>query len=264
MIMREVGSVPYLNAKPLLYGLETEQADTYKIATKTPAKLALDLRDELLEFALLPIIEYGRGHDNYALVPNLCIGTSGSVASVLLFFKKDIRALQSVALDASSRTSVALLKIILSEKYGIQPRFTVMEPSLETMLAQADAALLIGDNALHQREKYKHFLDLGEEWVLWTGLPFVFAAWVGREENFERGDLQILQNSLELGEKNLPSIIANYTRAESWQGYSLTKYLQTNIDYRMSEDHIDGIKAFLEMAFYHGLLEHLPDLHFFN
>ena len=186
-----LGAVSYLNTRPLVYGLEARPT--------WPAEAALPRRrlgstcgstclrnarscstPDTIDLGLIPSIEYP-GHD-YRIVPGVSIASDGPVASVAIFSKVPTENIRSIALDTSSRTSIALLRVLCARWFEIEPRLVSMPPDLGRMIGECDAALVIGDNALFTDEQALGLekVDLGEEWIGMTGLPFVYAFWAGR------------------------------------------------------------------------------------
>lgn len=263
--MRPVGLVKYLNALPLTHALSSGKLDhDFALVSDVPSKLADDLKETILDIALIPAIEYGRLHEPHSIIPDICIGSEGPAASVLLFFNKDMKNLKKIALDTSSRTSVALTKILLTEKFGFSPEYIPMAPDLGKMLASADAALIIGDKALEYSVSNQNFLDLAEEWHEWTGLPFVFAFWVGKSNAWSAGELKHFKESKKLGMDNLDNIAAQYARNHPQDVSFYRNYLKNNIKYSLNDDFLEGLNAFLEMAFYHSLIDNLPQIKLFD
>jgi chorismate dehydratase len=182
MRLVRLGAVDYLNARPLVYGLELK-TDLFSLRFDVPSKCAALLHEGSIDVGMIPSIEYVRGRD-YRIVPGLGIISDGPVASVALFTTRPVDAIRTIAADTSSRTSNALLRILCVERFGIDPDFQPMPPDAEAMLHRCDAALLIGDPALfldHQRLGATK-IDLGEEWKALTALPFVWAFWAGRRD----------------------------------------------------------------------------------
>ena len=145
-----------------------------------PARCAELLHANEVDLGLIPSIEYP-GHD-YRIVPGVSIASDGPVASVAIFSKVPTEKIRSIALDTSSRTSIALLRVLCARWFDIEPRLERMPPDLGRMIGECDAALVIGDNALfidHDALGLEK-VDLGEEWIGMTGLPFVYAFWAGR------------------------------------------------------------------------------------
>ncbi|MEP6916600.1 MAG: menaquinone biosynthesis protein, partial [Acidobacteriota bacterium] len=181
-----LGAVDYLNARPLVYGLEGG-TDLFSVRFDLPSRCATLLHESAIDVGMIPSIEYLRG-DDYRIVPGLGIVSAGSVASVALFSTKPVEQIRSIAADTSSRTSNALLRVLCAEQFHIDPRFEPMAPDAALMLQRCDAALLIGDPALFL--DYEAIgaakVDLGEQWTSMTGLPFVWAFWAGRPEALSR------------------------------------------------------------------------------
>ncbi|MHB2153521.1 menaquinone biosynthetic enzyme MqnA/MqnD family protein [Calditrichota bacterium GD2] len=263
--VKNVSYVSYLNTKPLVYGLEKGLVKHDFVMQKdVPSVCAERLLQGEVELGLIPSIEYARGKGGLKIVPELCIASRGAVKSVALFFNQDIRRINTIALDTSSRTSVALLKILLLEKFEIEPQFVPMAPDLREMLQKADAALVIGDRALQYQASFPNHLDLGEEWTDMTGLPFVYAFWAGHELSLSNDEVTIMQKSHEIGAQNIEKISREYAvgKAQSWQFYQ--EYLTRNIFYKLGEDEKAGLLEFYHYAFYLGLIEHIPELHFYE
>ncbi|NUQ01898.1 MAG: menaquinone biosynthesis protein [Armatimonadetes bacterium] len=179
-----VGTVAYLNAKPLTWALEQRQVPGIEAVPAVPSKLGAMLLAGELDAAIVSSVVALRNPELVILPEAGCIAADGPVQSVLLFSRCHIQQIRTVALDTSSLTSVALTEILLRLRYGLSPAFRPMPPDLPAMLSEADAALLIGDPGLAQYFRGPEaaaydVLDLGRAWREWTGLPFVFAAWVG-------------------------------------------------------------------------------------
>ena len=177
--MFRLGVVSFLNALPL-YATLRQHADI-EIVPALPAKLAEGLTSGIYDAALMPVVDHLRGVGE-GLLGNAIVGATGRVESVMLFSKLPIEAVNSVALDTSSHSSVALTTIIARDFYNLNPRWIHHAPDLKQMLQKADAALLIGDPALiaMQNPGEMRVYDLAGEWQRFTGLSFIFAAWAAR------------------------------------------------------------------------------------
>ena len=193
-----IGAVSYLNSKPLIEDLVTLASDA-ELLLDYPSHLAEQLAQRELDVALIPSVEYLRNPD-YEIVSDACVATCGPVLSVKLFSRCHPRDIKHLALDAGSRTSIALVQILLAERFGVTPHLAPLP--LETSIEKTteDAILLIGDRAMHTpQEEFHTVWDLGEEWTTWTGLPFVFALWVTRKGT-ELGNVeQALMQSRDCG-----------------------------------------------------------------
>ena len=250
-----LAAVSYRNALPLLPGLETQ----CEIVRAVPSQLAPLLRAQKCDAALLPVVEWFRGAGE-DVVSDACIGATGDVRSVLLFHRGPIEKISNIALDQSSRTSVALLQIVLEDGYGVRSNSTVLSPNLETMLHANDGALLIGDAALEARANCEilgaQILDLGEAWQHLTGLSFVFAAWIARRDlpSESRDELaRLLSNARDEGCKNF-DVLARDGATSALSAAELKSYFTHNIDYVFTESHRAGLEEFRRRCAIHGLI----------
>jgi chorismate dehydratase len=175
-----LGAVSYLNTRPLVDGLDARSGVSVRF--DVPARCADLVEAGEVDLGLVPIIEYARHADDYAVVPDVSIASRGAVDSVALFTRQPIERVRTIALDVSSRTSAGLVRLLCARHWRIKPAFVPAAPDIGAMLDTADAALLIGDPALFldpasvDAEK----IDLGLAWRDLTGLPFVWAVWAGR------------------------------------------------------------------------------------
>ena len=184
MPVPRISASSYSNTAPLVWSfLYGQNRGKYElIMDNAPARSAELLRQKRVDAALVPVIEYQRIED-VLLVPNVCVGARERVRSVCLVTKgEDLRDVKTVALDVSSRTSVALTKIVFREFHGIEPQYNVAKPNLSEMLSISDCALLIGDPALTIDENEYRKFDLAETWRKFTGFGFVFAMWMAQTE----------------------------------------------------------------------------------
>ena len=195
----KLGAVDYLNARPLVYGLELKN-QLFSLRFDAPSKCAALLHEGSIDVGMIPSIEYLRG-PAYRLVPSVAIVSEGPVASVAIFSTKPLDRVRSIAADTSSRTSTALMQILCYEVFGIDPEFVPMAPDITAMLGRCDAALLIGDAALFLDYSPKGLLktDLGEEWTKLTGFPFVWAFWAGRPGVLSQSAVEALEAARDEG-----------------------------------------------------------------
>jgi chorismate dehydratase len=255
-----LGAVRYLNALPLVHGLSG--AEGFEIARWAPSRVADALHAGDLDVGMIPSIEYARG--GYAIVPGVAIASRGRVGSVCLLHKGPRQGIRRVALDASSRTSAALLKVLLAEESRHDVEYLTLEPDLDAMLDVADAALLIGDLALDLDCPLDR-LDLGEEWTTRTGLPFVYAFWAGRPGALSPADVARLLAAQSAGLDDLPGIARSFAlagagRAERQPRY--LAYLRDNIVYALGEAEQRGLREFYRRATRIGILGAPPELRF--
>ena len=246
MGIARLGAVDYLNARPLVYGLEL-RTDLFSLRFDVPSKCAALLHEGSIDVGMIPSIEYERGRD-YRIVPGIGIISDGPVASVALFTKTPIERIRSIAVDISSRTSYALLRILCLERFGIDPDFQPMAPDPVLMLGRCDAALLIGDPALfldHERLGAEK-IDLGEQWKTLTGLPFVWAFWAGRRDGLSPAAVTALVAARDRGVARSDEVAAAYCgpdRAQRGQSY-----LRENIRYTLGEREESGLVKYYELA----------------
>ena len=248
-----LGAVDYLNAQPLVYGLEKRQ-DLFALRFDPPSLCAELLHDDSIDVGMIPAIEYCRGPE-YRIVPGMAIVSARKVASVALFTTKPLAGIRTVAADTSSRTSIALLRILCAERFRLSPEFRPMAPDPGAMLAACDAALIIGDPALYLDpvESKVEKIDLGEEWNAMTGLPFVWAFWAGRPGVVSLEAVQALTHARDAGVAASTQIAAEYCGpARAALGKA---YLRDNIQYAMGGRETAGVLMFYQLAARHGLIE---------
>ena len=257
-----LGAVAYLNTKPLVRGLDV-RPDLFTLRFDVPAQCAALLHEGRIDLGLIPAIEYLRG--DYRIVPGVAIGSNGAVGSVALFSKVPIGQIATLALDISSRTSVALTRIMCVRRWNITPKFTPAEPDLRAMLARADAALLIGDPALSIDASSRGLIktDLGSEWQALTGLPFVYAMWSGREGACGPEHVAELNAARDRGLADVDTIAREHARGDTAREAQAAQYLSDNLKYGLGEAEIAGLRCFHELASEDGLAPGLRELRFY-
>jgi len=249
--------VSYLNAMPLVYGLEGDPR--FRLVRDVPSRVAEMLHAGEIDLGMIPSVEYAAG--DYAIVPGIAIGSRGAVRSVNLFHREPLAGVRKVALDVSSRTSVALARILLRERLGHDPEYVALGPPVEQMLDAADAALVIGDPALYFQGEAER-LDLGEEWTARTGLPFVFAFWAGPAGVVDAADVARLQHVLRAGRAALSEIAAQYNGLGAGRTAESEAYLRRNIVFALGESEQAGLREFYRRAHALGLIARVPELRF--
>jgi chorismate dehydratase len=249
--------IEYLNASPLNYGfLHGMGEGLFEMCVQVPSVCADQLRAGHVDAGLISSIEYLR-IPNLRVVPRLCISSPRRVRSVLLISRKPPEQIRTLALDTSSRTSSVLVRLILRERYGVDPVVSELKPDLETMLQENDAALMIGDAAMRAPKAGLMVLDLAEEWYAWTGLPFVFALWTvhgqAPELPGQAGTASYFHQSLEWGRQHLEEIIEDAWPRVGWTRQELREYFTENIRYDLGEAERQSLSIFFEKAAHHGL-----------
>jgi len=291
-----LGAVGYLNARPLVYGLD--QSPRFDVRYDVPSECARLLHANEIDVGLIPSIEYLRGGP-YSVVPDLAIASHGAVASVALFATKPMRDVQSVAMDTSSRTSVALVRVLCARLYHITPAIESRGPDLDDMLARCDAALIIGDNALFAEpakstvygrqqstvdsrqstgvyrreftggrqatELMIEKIDLGEAWLELTGLPFVYAFWAGRADALSKDDVARLQRARDEGIERPEQLAREYLADSAPDRQELGgRYLRHNIKYHLGDEERAGLERFYRYAAEAGVVSDPGELRFFE
>lgn len=251
-----IAASSYLNTAPLIWSfISGPRRESVKLVTDTaPARCADMLAKAEVEVALVPVIEYQRLSE-VALVPDVCVGSRSAVRSVVLVSRvNNLKKVKRVALDNSSRTSVALVKIIFREFLGFEPEWETSPPDLKSMLGRADAALIIGDPAMKiPRDQFRVF-DLATMWHDYTGLGFVFAMWMARENNAEAVRLIDFAAARDEGLAHLNEIAAQYATQIALSAEEIKTYLSRNIVFRMDEELKEGLELYFELAYKHQLI----------
>ena len=257
-----VGIVDYLNSKPLAWGfLKGHHANLFAPELHPPARVARLLAEGALDVGLIPSIEVARIPD-LEVIPGLCVAAEHEVRSVLLVARERLERVRRVALDANSRTSVALLRILCADRFGIAPEFTVQPADVPRMLAGAEAALVIGDPALQvDRERWRVH-DLAGEWRALTGLPFVFAVWAVRA-GVDFPDLAVyFKNSMRHGLAALDSLVREAAAELGLDTGVIRRYLTEHLRFVLHEPERRALDEFFRRAHRHGLIEAVPELVF--
>lgn len=260
-----IGAVSYLNTKPLVYRL-AELAPKCEIVFDLPSRLADRLAEGTLDVALIPSIEFFQRPASYEILSNACIACRGPVRSVKLFSRVPVERIRTLALDEGSRTSVALVRILLAEREGVRPRLVPFPIDAAPEAIEADALLMIGDRAMHR--PWGEFVaewDLGDVWCRWTELPFVFAMWVARKgwhgpaaEVVASGDAgeqlaAILQRSRDLGVQHVEEIAAKEHTEVGISQAECLQYLRDHLHFELGPRELAGLKLFREHAVRLGL-----------
>lgn len=258
-----LGAVGYLNARPLTWALD-RSPQRWRIRYDVPSVCAELLHAGAIDLGLIPSIEYLNAGD-YLFVPGVGIGSRGRVASVALYTRVPVEQIRHIALDTSSRTSVALVKVLAKHRFGIRPEFVSHGPDLRTMTRTHDAGLLIGDPALEADHAALglHKIDLGEEWTAMTGLPFVYAAWTGRAGAIDADGVRVLREAQDEGARSPDAIAAEYGRGDAAVTARAAAYLRDNVKYGLGPEEAAGLQTFLDYAAELGLAPRKRTLEFF-
>ncbi|CAL2068203.1 menaquinone biosynthesis protein [Streptomyces sp. TR1341] len=252
-----VGHIQFLNCLPLYWGLaRTGTLLDFQLTKDTPEKLSERLIQGELDVAPVTLVEYLKNSDDLVAFPDIAVGCDGPVMSCVIVSQVPLEQLDGakVALGSTSRTSVRLAQLLLSERYGVQPEYYTCPPDLGLMMREADAAVLIGDAALranlHDGPRYGLDVhDLGTLWKEWTGLPFVFAVWAARRDYLEREPLithQVHQAFLESKKISLEEVDKVAEQAAHWEAFdaqTLAKYF-TTLDFSFGDAQLAAVAEF--------------------
>ncbi len=232
----------YLNTKPLVWAFEQGiMKDEAEIIYDYPSRLAGMLSNGSIDIGLIPVAAIP-AISTPSIISDYCIGASGPVASVCLFSDVPMSEIETVLLDYQSRTSAALVKILIEQHWKKQVVYLDAGSGFESDIKGSRAGLVIGDRAFALRDQFKFIYDLAEEWISFSGLPFVFAAWVANN-TLSPVFLEDFNHSIGLGIHHIDEIV----RQQNFTSYNLNKYYTENIDYNFDEKKRKGMEVFLSM-----------------
>jgi chorismate dehydratase len=246
----KVSAISFLNTAPLMWDFDHgELRCKYQVDYTLPSTCAELLRAGMADIGIIPVAAYASIPD-LVVIPDIAIAAKGPVKSILLVSKTPIERIQSVAVDTSSRSSVALLKVLSNKFYGISPEFVPMEPKLSQMMKACDAALVIGDPALLADTSGFESRDLAKEWLRFTGKPFVFAFWAVRKAAASSELVKDFQLSRDHGLEpaNLERTSREWAVRLGISQAAVTSYLRDNIFYYLDEDCLAGLQEFYSLA----------------
>jgi len=252
-----IGCVSYLNALPLIDGIDTQAAGP-AVTYDVPSRLIKSLETGAVDIALCPVIDYHRSKLALEIVPVGGIGCEGPTLTVRLFSQIPFQEITQIHADGDSHTSVVLLQVLLHERYGVLPKIVGYNPG------QADpknplpqAALLIGDKVVTSpppAEHYPHQMDLGEAWHALTNLPFVFAVWM-TPTGLNLGNLPtILQAQRQRNATRTDQIADQYAHRHGWEHGLARRYLGQMLRYDINQPQLNAIEKFSTMAHRLGLI----------
>lgn len=242
-----LGAVSYLNTKPLIYRL-SELAPQIELVLDHPSRLADGLANGRLDVALIPSIEYFQD-PSYTIVSDACIACRGPVMSVKLFSRVPIEEIRTLALDEGSRTSIALTRVLLKERFDLDPRLEPLPIGSTVRDSSADAVLVIGDRAMHSPGgPFAAVWDLGDQWCRWTDLPFVFAMWVARPGVELAGLAELLSQARDLGLANLSEIAEREAAPLGLSRPQCLAYLRDNLYFYLGPREQAGLERFRQLA----------------
>jgi len=236
----KVSAVSYLNTKPLLYGIERHPVmEQIELDIAYPAIIAGRLQEKSIDIGLVPVAAIPTIPDAH-IISDYGIAADGKVASVCIFSKVPMEDIKKVYLDYQSRTSVRLAKLLLEQYWKKDVEFLAAPEDYIDRINGDIAGVIIGDRALRHLPDYPYVYDLSEHWKSFTGLPFVFAAWVSVTE-LSDDFIRQFNEANEQGLQHIDEVIA----ANEYPYYSLDTYYNENILYRLDEEKRKGLQRFL-------------------
>jgi len=279
-----ISIVEYLNTAPLVWGFtDGPLRDRYDLSFTVPSLCAEALRNGEADVAIIPAIEYQR-MDGVVALPGMAVAAKNEVRSILVIAKKPIEQARRFALDRCSRSSVALVRLLCVGRWGISPEFIEMEPDPAAMLANADAALVIGDPALRVALKMDALVgkrpsgeacckgdpsdqpvqgvdtlflyDVAHQWREMTGRPCVLAIWVGRREAITPRVVGDFLASKEYGMACIAEIAEGAALKLDLPAKALERYLRENIDFSLDEENRAGLEFYFHKCADAGLIPH--------
>jgi chorismate dehydratase len=235
-----VGAVSYLNTKPLLYGIERSPImEEIELVVEYPARIAKMLLEDEIDMGLVPVAVIPE-MKQYFINGDYCIGCNGPVASVCLFSETPIEKTEKVFLDYQSRTSVQLARILMREYWQVNPEFINAGKDFTNAIQGTTAGVVIGDRALEQRKKSLYVYDLGEAWKAFTGLPFVFAAWISNKQ-LDPAFIARFDQANKQGIEHIEDVVAE----NPYPIFNLRDYFTRYLDYRLDPPKKQGLEKFL-------------------
>ncbi|HRG59009.1 MAG TPA: menaquinone biosynthesis protein [Bacteroidia bacterium] len=241
-----VSIVNYLNSQPFIYGLEHHTIhQKINISKDIPSACALKLLNNEADIGLVPVAVIPQLKD-FEIIGNTCIGALGKVASVLLCSDVPLDKIKNVFLDFHSRTSVTLVQVLSKNYWKIKPNFLQAPINFIDEINDTTAGVIIGDRTFNLLKNYQFIYDLSEEWYKFTGLPFVFAAWMGRK-GIDSTFLNDFENALQFGLENKEIVIQKFQKIYG-NDLDVAHYLNTNIQYELDEEKRSGMEMFLGLV----------------
>ena len=238
----KVGIVNYLNTAPLIYGLKNSPViDEIELIPDYPANLAKDLLEGSIDVGLVPVSVIPQ-LNQWWLMSDYCIGCEGPVASVCIFSDVPIEKVERVLLDYQSRTSVELAKLLIKEYWKFNVELVDASEDFQKDIKGTTAGLVIGDRSFGQRKVSKYAYDLGDAWKSFTGLPFVFAAWISNKP-LDPGFIKLFNDANAYGVNNVSKVIASLNFNGS---VDLEEYFKKYISYNLDEEKRRALRKFLQ------------------
>lgn len=239
-MQKRLGIIADAYAQPLFAALKNNEKFT--LVCDSSAQLAIKLRAKNIDGAFLSPIDYAKDYSLYKILPDVAAVSDEDSNSIFLYFNENKHRIESIAFDPASTSEIVLTSIILSEKYDTKPKLIPVSMDPHTALKHYDSYLAVGDIALGLKDKTNK-IDLVDEWIDISGLPFVHGIWVSRDEHFTKDEMKI--------------IIA------AGKNHIMPNDNIQQFQYDLTDEAIESLKEFFGIAYYHGILKDLPDVKFF-
>lgn len=258
-----VGAVEFLNTRPLVWGLEASPVPC-RVSYGVPSALADGLASGEFDVALIPVAAYLEGIGGHIL-PGVSIASHGAAGTIKLFARRPLGEVETLALDRGSRSSARLARAALSVLHGVRPRCVEVEPDLDRMLVDADAAVVIGRADLLTGAcppQATLVVDLGELWRSWQNLPLVLAVWVFREGWSSPEVVRVLQEARDRGLAEVEQLARIESERFSIDAQTIAHYLSETLDLSLGPEHIASIERYRDLLASEGLLAERRELSF--
>ena len=257
-----VATVSFLNAKPLVEGLDNEPG--VSLISRVPSKLLQALTSGIAHVALCPIIDFQRVEEELCVLPVGAIASDGPTLTVRVFSQVPLDEIETVHVDGDSHTSVALLQVICAERFGLHPVLEPLTPGRKATNGDTpQSLLLIGDKVVRDepsRDLYPHQLDLGQAWKELSGLPFVFAVWMARVGE-DLGLLpQLLDQQRSINASRIGEIVRRYAGPAGWPTALAARYLGEILSYEVGDRELRSIELFWSRCRAMGLVDRVRPL----
>lgn len=262
-LLHTVAAVSFLNARPLIDGLEREPGIT--VVADVPSRLLETLITARARIALCPVIDFQTAAADFCIVPVGAIGSDGATHTVRVFSRVPIREIRRVHTDGDSHTSVALLEIVLEALNGRRPELSTLKTPAPEGAEPPETVLLIGDKVVRDEPTarlYPYQLDLGSAWKSLSGLPFVFATWLARAGE-DLGELPAtLRRYRERNLLRIPEIVSSH--ADGWPADLANRYLTEILRYEIGPRELESIALFWERCHALGLIDNLRPMRLYR
>jgi chorismate dehydratase len=237
-----ISAVSYTNTKPFLYGLQhTDIINKIDLSLDIPADCAQKLIDDKVDIGLIPVAAT-LNLPHWEIVSDYCIGAIGAVNSVFIFSNVEIHDITHLQLDPESRSSNNLAKVLLKNFWKISPEMVVNATDYSVATNPTTAFVQIGDRTFGKKEHFKYVYDLAEEWQRFTGLPFVFAAWIANKP-IPQDFISEFNAALKIGLDNRGELLKELPRHPA---FDLEDYLMHKLDFNLTDDKRKALYLFLD------------------